>query len=187
MAIERSQPGAVMAAYNKVNGDYAAANDVLINQVLKGAWGYRGWVMSDWGATPSWECALAGLDQECGAQIDALLWQSEAFGEPLRAALRRRQAAQRAPVGHGPADPAFDVRGRNRPARGRARAGLGRAQRDCIADRTAGNGAAGQPGGAAAGARVDGADRRHRRLRARRCCRPAMVRAPSSHRAATRT
>ena len=86
IAIERSQPGAVMAAYNKVNGDYAAANDVLLNEVLKGAWGYRGWVMSDWGATPGWECALSGLDQECGAQIDALLWQSEAFGEPLRAA-----------------------------------------------------------------------------------------------------
>lgn len=86
IAIERARPGAVMAAYNKVNGTYAAANDVLINGVLKGAWGYRGWVMSDWGATPSWECALAGLDQECGAQIDALLWRSETFGEPLRAA-----------------------------------------------------------------------------------------------------
>ncbi len=86
IAIERAQPGAVMTAYNKVNGDYAAANDVLINQVLKGAWGYPGWVMSDWGSTFSWECALAGLDQECGAQIDALLWQSEPFGAPLRAA-----------------------------------------------------------------------------------------------------
>ncbi len=86
IAIERSQPGAVMTAYNKINGDYASANHVLINDVLKGAWGYRGWVMSDWGATPSWECALHGLDQECGAQIDAVLWQSEAFGEHLRAA-----------------------------------------------------------------------------------------------------
>lgn len=84
IAIERAQPGAVMTAYNKVNGVYAAANDVVINEVLKGAWAYRGWVMSDWGATPSWECALAGLDQECGAQIDALLWQAEAFGAPLR-------------------------------------------------------------------------------------------------------
>lgn len=84
IAIERAQPGAVMAAYNKVNGVYAAANAVLINEVLKGAWEYRGWVMSDWGATGSWECALAGLDQECGAQIDALLWQAEAFGAPLR-------------------------------------------------------------------------------------------------------
>ncbi len=86
IAIERSQPGAVMTAYNKVNGEYAAANDILITDVLKDAWGYRGWVMSDWGATPSWECALAGLDQECGAQIDALLWHSEAFTDPLRAA-----------------------------------------------------------------------------------------------------
>jgi beta-glucosidase len=84
IVIERSQPGAVMTAYNKVNGDYAAANDMLINDVLKGAWGYRGWVMSDWGATPSWECALAGLDQECGAQLDALLWQSESFAGALR-------------------------------------------------------------------------------------------------------
>lgn len=84
IAIERAQPGAVMTAYNKVNGVYAAAHAVLINEVLKGAWAYRGWVMSDWGATPGWECALAGLDQECGAQIDALLWQAETFGAPLR-------------------------------------------------------------------------------------------------------
>ena len=73
IAIERSQPGAVMTAYNKVNGDYAGGNAVLINEVLKGVWGYRGWVMSDWGATPSWEFALHGLDQECGAQIDTCL------------------------------------------------------------------------------------------------------------------
>jgi beta-glucosidase len=86
IAIERSQPGAVMTAYNKINGDYASANHVLINDVLKGAWGYRGWVMSDWGATPSWECALHGLDQECGAQLDAVFWQSEAFTDRLRAA-----------------------------------------------------------------------------------------------------
>ncbi|MEB4209050.1 beta-glucosidase [Mycobacterium sp. 94-17] len=84
LVIERSQPGAVMAAYNKINGEHAAANTVLINDVLKGAWGYRGWVMSDWGGTPSWRCALAGLDQECGAQFDALLWQDECFGAPLR-------------------------------------------------------------------------------------------------------
>jgi beta-glucosidase len=75
-----------MAAYNKINGDYASANNVLINDVLKGAWGYGGWVMSDWGGTPTWECAPNGLDQECGAQIDAVLWQSEAFTDHLRAA-----------------------------------------------------------------------------------------------------
>jgi beta-glucosidase len=86
IAIERGQPGSVMTAYNKVNGVYAGANRVLIEEILKGAWGYPGWVMSDWGATPTWDYALAGLDQESGAQIDVLMWDAESFTEPLRAA-----------------------------------------------------------------------------------------------------
>lgn len=86
IAIGRSQPGAVMTAYNQVNGEYASGNDVLLNDVLKVAWAYRGWVMSDWGATPSWEFALKGLDQESGAQIDRLLWGAEAFTDQLKAA-----------------------------------------------------------------------------------------------------
>jgi beta-glucosidase len=86
IAIERAHPGAVMTAYNKVNGEYASRNGALITDVLKSRLGHRGWVMSDWGGTPSWECALNGLDQECGAQIDALLWQAEPFTDPLRAA-----------------------------------------------------------------------------------------------------
>jgi beta-glucosidase len=42
--------------------------------------------MSDWGATSSWEFAVKGLDQESGAQIDAMLWQAEAFTDRLKAA-----------------------------------------------------------------------------------------------------
>ena len=86
IAAERAQPGAIMTSYNKVNGDYTGGNHVLLQDVLKGAWGYPGWVMSDWGATPSWEFALKGLDQECGVQIDAQFWGSEAFTGPLRQA-----------------------------------------------------------------------------------------------------
>ncbi|HEY9854086.1 MAG TPA: beta-glucosidase [Stenomitos sp.] len=82
LAIERSGPGAVMAAYNQVNGVYACGNAYLLNGVLKGAWGYPGWVMSDWGAVHDWTYALAGLDQESGAQLDAKIW----FDQPLRAA-----------------------------------------------------------------------------------------------------
>src|SRR4051812_29874250 len=48
IAIERSHPGSVMGAYNKVNGHYACGNSYLLLDVLKGAWGYPGWVMSDW-------------------------------------------------------------------------------------------------------------------------------------------
>ncbi|MGO4257371.1 beta-glucosidase [Marmoricola sp. RAF53] len=86
IAIERSRPGAVMTGYNKVNGEYAGGNAHLLQDVLKGAWGYPGWVMSDWGATPDWEFALAGLDQESGVQMDRLMWGAEAFPENLRAA-----------------------------------------------------------------------------------------------------
>ncbi len=86
IAIERSSPGSVMTAYNKVNGEYAGGHAGLISGVLKDAWGYRGWVMSDWGATPSWEFAMAGLDQESGAQIDAMMGSGEAFTAPLKAA-----------------------------------------------------------------------------------------------------
>jgi beta-glucosidase len=86
IAIERGQPGAIMSSYNKVNGDYTGGNSVLLQEVLKGAWGYPGWVMSDWGATPSWEFALKGLDQECGVQLDVTMWGGEQFTGPLRKA-----------------------------------------------------------------------------------------------------
>ena len=78
-----------MSAYNRINGHYAGDNAELLQGVLKGRWGYPGWVMSDWGATPSWEYALHGLDQECGAQIDAMRSGSESFGRPLREAFAR--------------------------------------------------------------------------------------------------
>ena len=81
IAIERSRPGSVMTGYNKVNGEYAGGNRVLIEDILKGAWRYQGWVMSDWGATRNWEFAVAGLDQESGAQLDAMIWGK---GRPLR-------------------------------------------------------------------------------------------------------
>lgn len=86
IAIERSEPGAIMSGYNKVNGAYASGNGHLLNDVLKGAWGYRGYVMSDWGAVPSWEFAAQGLDQESGLQMDVSQWGAEAFTGPLRAA-----------------------------------------------------------------------------------------------------
>ncbi len=86
IAIERSQPGSVMSGYNKINGEYASGNSHLLNEVLKGIWGYPGWVMSDWGATDRWENALAGLDQESGLQGDFMFWNETPFVEPLRQA-----------------------------------------------------------------------------------------------------
>jgi beta-glucosidase len=86
IAIERSQPGSIMTSYNKINGEYASGNHHLLNEVLKGAWGYKGYVMSDWGAVPEWDYAIKGLDQESGIQMDIRQWGAEAFTDRLRKA-----------------------------------------------------------------------------------------------------
>lgn len=83
-AIERGQPGSVMCAYNKVDGDFACENSWLLNDVLKSDFGFRGYVMSDWGAVHSTEkAAINGLDQESGWPFDDKPY----FREPLKAAV----------------------------------------------------------------------------------------------------
>ncbi|WP_372784686.1 glycoside hydrolase family 3 C-terminal domain-containing protein [Phenylobacterium sp.] len=65
IGIKESGVGAVMCSYNQVNGDYACENNKLLNRLLKGEWGFKGWVMSDWGGTHSTAKAInTGLDQE---------------------------------------------------------------------------------------------------------------------------
>ena len=65
IALRESGAQSVMCAYNLVNGVYACENSWLLNTVLKGEWGFRGLVMSDWyAARSSVKAALAGLDQE---------------------------------------------------------------------------------------------------------------------------
>ena len=82
IAIEIGQPGSVMCAYNKINMVHACENQFLLNDVLRRDWGYKGWVMSDWGAVHS-VSIHQGLDQESGSQPDDTPW----FGQKLKDAL----------------------------------------------------------------------------------------------------
>lgn len=64
-AIQQGKVWAVMCSYNRINGIYASANEMLETEVLKKDWGFRGMVMSDWGAAHDGVAdALAGLDLE---------------------------------------------------------------------------------------------------------------------------
>jgi|CXWL01.1.fsa_nt_gi beta-glucosidase len=64
-AVKEGEVLSVMGAYNKFRGQYAAQNSYLIQNILKGEWGFRGLVMSDWGATHNTiEAAKNGLDLE---------------------------------------------------------------------------------------------------------------------------
>src|SRR5215208_3678740 len=64
IAIRNSNPWAVMSAYNRVNGTYACENDHTLNDILKGEWGYKGIVMSDWFGTYDRDVPNSGLDLE---------------------------------------------------------------------------------------------------------------------------
>src|ERR1700691_5240864 len=65
IAISIANPGAVMCSYNRINGDFACENSYTLRDVLKHDWGFKGFVISDWGGTHSTEKAsAAGLDQE---------------------------------------------------------------------------------------------------------------------------
>ncbi|HTZ70094.1 MAG TPA: glycoside hydrolase family 3 C-terminal domain-containing protein, partial [Acetobacteraceae bacterium] len=79
IGIETGQPGAVMCAYNRVNGVYACEDNFLLNQVLKEDWGYPGYVLSDWGAVHAVTDANDGLDQESADVIDQILNGSRFF------------------------------------------------------------------------------------------------------------
>jgi len=65
ISMRDSNVQSVMCSYNLLNGTYACENSHLLNDVLKGDWGFPGFVMSDWWATHSAVAAAnAGLDQE---------------------------------------------------------------------------------------------------------------------------
>lgn len=82
IAIKESNVGTVMCAYNRLNGVFTCQDPYLLTDVLKKAWDFPGWVMTDWGAAHSTvPSALAGLDQE--------MPDGKYFGDPLKAAVEK--------------------------------------------------------------------------------------------------
>ena len=79
--------GAVMCSYNRVDGEYACENKYLLTDVLKDAWKFKGFVVTDWGGAHSIEKAsAAGLDHEQPGWIF--------YGEELKRAVESGKVSQ---------------------------------------------------------------------------------------------
>jgi beta-glucosidase len=86
IALAESNAQMAMCAYNLVNGTSSCADDHLLNGVLKGDWGFAGFVLSDALATPSSVAsAMAGLDQEQpGDYMFGGIWTAESLEAALQ-------------------------------------------------------------------------------------------------------
>ena len=59
----------VMGAYDLINGQHCCENAHLLNEILKGEWGFKGAVISDWGGVHHTDlAALNGMDIEMGSR-----------------------------------------------------------------------------------------------------------------------
>ncbi len=87
IALDISGAGAVMCAYNRVNGEYSCENDYLLQNVLRREFHFPGFVLSDWGATHSAvKASHAGLDQEQPNE--------DFFGDKLKQAIENHEVSQ---------------------------------------------------------------------------------------------
>ena len=71
MAVKEGGVLAIMGAYNEFRGTNANQSAHLINTILKGEWGYKGLVVTDWGCDiNTYDAAMNGLDIEMGTRVD---------------------------------------------------------------------------------------------------------------------
>ncbi|MDP4209329.1 MAG: glycoside hydrolase family 3 C-terminal domain-containing protein [Bacteroidota bacterium] len=72
-AITEGKAWSIMGSYNKLRGQHCCHNELLLNKILKGDWGFDGVVITDWGgAHNTMEAINNGLDIEMGSWTNGL-------------------------------------------------------------------------------------------------------------------
>ncbi|NHN89513.1 beta-glucosidase [Acetobacter sp. LMG 1627] len=100
LAVDKANPAVVMCAYNLVNGEKSCENRHLLTDILKGDWGFQGYVQSDWIAaiTNTRRAANAGTDEEePGSADDSLPGPAGLhtfFNQRLKEAVRNGQVSE---------------------------------------------------------------------------------------------
>ncbi|WP_449350245.1 glycoside hydrolase family 3 C-terminal domain-containing protein [Streptomyces shaanxiensis] len=80
--VENAHPWGIMTAYNTVNGTTMTEHHYLVNEVLRGEWGFDGYNVSDWMAARSTKGAIeGGLDVAMPGPVTV-------YGDPLARAVR---------------------------------------------------------------------------------------------------
>lgn len=86
VTVKEADPGAIMAAYPSVNGAFCSENAHLLQDILRGEWGFQGFVQSDYtGTNSTTRAAAAGLD---------LSMRADYYGDNMKAAVQRGEVPE---------------------------------------------------------------------------------------------
>ncbi len=99
-AVQKGHAWSVMAAYNLYNNQYLCSNEVLLDKILRGEWGFDGVVISDWGGVHNTlQTAKHGVDLEYGSWTDGLTMGKTNAYDSYYLAAPYKEAIQKGEIG----------------------------------------------------------------------------------------
>ena len=99
-AVQKGHAWSVMAAYNLYNNEHLCSNEVLLDKILRGEWGFDGVVISDWGGVHNTlQTAKHGVDLEYGSWTDGLTMGKTNAYDSYYLAAPYKEAIQKGEIG----------------------------------------------------------------------------------------
>ena len=99
-AVQKGHAWSIMAAYNLYNNEHLCSNEVLLDKILRGEWGFDGVVISDWGGVHNTlQTAKHGVDLEYGSWTDGLTMGKTNAYDSYYLAAPYKEAIQKGEIG----------------------------------------------------------------------------------------